>query len=204
MRAVILAGGAMRDYGYIRQFILPDDYIIAADSGYRHAEVLGLHPHVLLGDFDSLGAIPPDVELHRVPMEKNFTDTELAIEWVRAQGIDDILILGAIGTRMDHTLTNILLLSRLLDAGGRAEVIDEHNRIWITDQALEIEAAPGETLSLIPLTTCQGVTTHNLTYPLKEARLEVGYGLGVSNVVQQSLVRVSLSEGKLLVMLCRD
>jgi len=204
MRAVILAGGAMGDYGYFRQFITPDDYIIAADSGYSHAEALGLRPHVLLGDFDSLDVIPDGIDIHRVPAEKNFTDMELAVEWGRERGVKEFLFLGAIGTRMDHTLTNIFLLARLLDAGEAGEIIDEHNRIWITDSGVEVEAGAGDILSLIPISTCRGVATRNLAYPLHEATLAVGYGLGVSNVVEASPAGVTLSAGRLLVMLCRD
>jgi len=204
MRAVILAGGSMRDYAYIRQFILPDDLIIAADSGYHHAEALGLCPHLLVGDFDSLHCLPKDVEIHRVPSEKDFTDTELAIDCARTRGCTSFLFLGALGTRMDHTLTNVLLLTKFLAAGEQAEIIDEHNHIWITDTMLKLDLTPGSILSLIPLTHCAGVTTENLAYPLTDAALEVGSGHGVSNVVVASPAGVRLSSGKLLVMACRD
>jgi len=204
MRAVILAGGNMFDYAYIRRYLSPDDYIIAADSGYLHAEALGIRPHLLVGDFDSLRTLPGGIEIHRVPPEKDFTDTELAIDIARERGCKSFLLLGAIGSRMDHTLTNILHLTRFLEASEHAEILDEHNRIWITDTGIEVDAKTGDTLSLIPLTNCSGVTTENLTYPLYNATLEVGYGLGVSNVVTASPARVTLSSGRLLVMLCRD
>jgi len=204
MRAVILAGGNMHDYAYIKQFLSPDDFIIAADSGYRHAEALDLRPHLLAGDFDSLQTLPQDIEVHRVPSEKDFTDTELAIDLARGRGYKSFLLLGTIGSRLDHTLTNILHLTRFLEASEHAEILDEHNRIWITDTAIELDAKTGDILSLIPLTNCDGVTTKNLAYPLQDATLNVGYGLGVSNVVVTSPARVTLSRGKLLVMLCRD
>ena len=204
MRAVIISGGAMTDYAYLRQVVRPDDMVIAADSGYRHAERLGLRPCVLVGDFDSLDELPQGIETYRVPREKNHTDTELALEWAREHGAREFLFLGATGTRMDHTLTNILLLVRLLECGERGEVIDEHNHVWITDSETEIIGEPGGFLSLIPLTACTGVTTRGLAYPLFDATLEVGYGLGVSNVILESPANVSLCTGKLLVMLCRD
>ena len=204
MRAVIITGGSMSDYAYIRPFIRPEDYIIAADSGYRHAEALGLRPHVLLGDFDSLDELPSGIETCRVPEKKDFTDTDFAIDWARERGIRDFLLLGAIGTRMDHTLTNILLLDRLLAAGENGEIIDEHNRIWITDTKVEIVAKPGDILSLVPLQPCIGVTTHGLSYPLHEATLQVGHGWSVSNVVLTSPAKITLTAGKLLVMLCKD
>ena len=205
MRAVLIAGGRMSDYAYIRQFISPEDYIIAIDSGYHHAVALGLRPHVLLGDFDSITtALPEGIELHRVPTEKDFTDLDLAVAWARERALGEFLLLGTIGSRMDHTLSGIFLLSGLLEAGERAEVLDEHNRIWLTDREIEVAGAPGDLLSLIPLTPCAGVTTHNLAYPLQSAALSPGHGLGVSNVILESPAKVELTSGKLLVMLCRD
>lgn len=194
----------MGDYAAAKQWIRPDDLIIAADSGYRHALALDVRPQVLLGDFDSLDEIPEGVELHRVSAEKDFTDTELAIQWARDRGICDFLLLGVIGTRMDHTLTNILHLTRFLDEGIRAEIRDEHNRIWITDSEIEITGMPGDILSLIPLTTCEGVTTERLQYPLQNATLRVGQGVGVSNVMREDSARVTVTEGRLLVMVCGD
>ena len=204
MRAVIITGGSMADYAYIRRFIRPGDYIIAADRGYIHAQRLGVSPHVLLGDFDSLEVLPQGIEIHRFPVKKDATDTELAAEWAREQGASQILFLGAMGTRMDHSLSNILLLSRLLDQGIRGEMIDEHNHIWITEGVLEIEGNPGQFLSLVPLTACEGVTTENLEYPLFKASLQVGSSLGISNVISGNPAGLSLTKGRLLVMLCRD
>jgi len=204
MRAVILAGGNMSDYAYIKQFLTPHDFIIAADSGYRHAEALDLRPHLLAGDFDSLQTLPQDIEIHRVPPEKDFTDTELAINLARERGYKHFLLLGALGSRMDHSLTNILQLTRFLDANEHAEILDEHNRIWITDTVIELDGKAGDILSLIPLTDCSGVTTENLAYPLQDAALKVGHGLGVSNIITASPARITLSSGRLLVMLCRD
>ena len=204
MRAVILAGGAMRDYAYMRQFIQPEDYIIAADSGYRHAVALGIRPHVLLGDFDSLDILPEGIEILRHPAKKDQTDSELAMNWAVKQGAAQILLLGGIGTRMDHTMSNILLLVQFLARGVAVEMIDEHNHIWITNTALQIAGEAGQLLSLLPLTTCEGVNTRNLEYPLKDATLEVGYSLGVSNIIAKSPAEIRLERGTLLVMKCRD
>ena len=204
MRTTIITGGTIENHAYIKQFIQTEDYIIAADSGYRHAEKLGVKPHILLGDFDSLETIPQGIETHHFPVKKDATDTELAAEWAIEQGATHILLLGATGTRMDHSLSNILLLTRILDRGVTGELIDEHNHIWVADSAVEIEGTPGDYLSLLPLITCEGVTTRNLEYPLENATLSVGYSLGVSNVIAANPAGVSLTKGKLLVMKSRD
>jgi len=205
MRAVIITGGSITDYKYLGQFIRPDDYIIAADSGYLHAKGFGVTPDVLLGDFDSLQELPADIPIHRFPAQKDATDTELAVRFAREQGCRDFLLLGATGSRMDHTLANILLLAAL-QPGETGAVVDEQNQIWLTDSHLSIPAQPGTLLSLIPLTACTGITTANLAYPLHNAALRVGQevGIGVSNIVLESPAKVTLSGGKLLVMLCKD
>ena len=204
MRAVIVTGGAMRDFACLRQFIRADDYIVAADGGYRHAVALGVTPNILVGDFDSLDELPDGIEIHCVPEDKDFTDTELALEYARKRGCSDFLFLGAIGSRMDHSLSNIFLLADCLERGETAKLVDEHNCIWITDSETEVHAPPGSILSLVPLCTCTGVTTENLAYPLCDATIYLGKARTVSNIVLATPARVSVASGQLLLMLCRD
>ena len=203
-RAVIIAGGSMSGYSYIKQLISPEDTIIAADSGYLHAKKLGLIPDIVLGDFDSLGFVPQDVPIIEVPAKKDLTDTELALHFARDKGIKDFLFLAAFGTRMDHTLANIFLLAQLLEYDESGQIIDEHNRVWITNAHLRIDVDTDAYLSLIPITNCFGVTTENLAYPLSGAKLEVGKGLGISNLATKNPVQIRLTEGTLLVVQSSD
>jgi thiamine pyrophosphokinase len=206
MRAVIISGGSIGDYDYIKDKVMQfgADIIICADSGYNHAAAMGLSVGLIVGDLDSIGEFPESIKTARYPSEKNQTDTEIAVEHARKAGARDILIIGATGTRTDHMLTNIFMLKDCLEHGERAEILDEHNRIRITDSKLEVKGGKGSIISLVPLTDCIGVTIEGVKYPLSKAGLKLGTGLGVSNVVNSDIVFISVDNGLLLVIEARD
>ena len=111
MRAYIYTGGAVEPAG-ITEHPKGDDLVIAADGGWNNAVLLGEKPTILLGDLDSLGdkKIPKDVEVYRVPAEKDLTDTQLAVDLAISKGANDIVIIGGLSGRLDHTLSNLAIL----------------------------------------------------------------------------------------------
>ncbi len=200
MRAVIISGGSISDYCRVKKHIKEEDVIICADSGYIHAKNMGIKVDYVVGDFDSVGAIPLDVKTIQYPTKKDLTDTEIAVEHGRKLGFQNFLIIGATGSRMDHTLSNILMLKEFLDRGEYAEIIDGYNKIMITNSCLHLFEFKGATVSLLPLQDCYGVTTNNLEYELNDAVLYVGKGRGVSNVMTKDEAKVSIKTGILFVM----
>ncbi|MCL1878323.1 MAG: thiamine diphosphokinase [Defluviitaleaceae bacterium] len=205
MRAVIISGGAISDYACIKAQIRDTDTIICADSGFDHAVKMGLHPTAVVGDFDSVRTeISPEIEQIKFPTQKNFTDTEIAIAYARERGFDDFLLLGATGSRLDHTLTNILNLKNFAERGETAQIFDEHNKITLVHSStLQMDAPPGTIVSIVAITDCKGVTEEGFKYPLQNADVYVGSGLGVSNVVRKN-ASVRVAEGLLLVIVARD
>src|SRR5688572_11137274 len=115
MRIIIFANGELPNLEKARALIKPDDFIMGADGGTRHALAFGLKPSVIIGDMDSLPSnfqlSSFDGEVVLYPKDKNETDLELAINHAVTLNPDEILILAALGGRMDHTLANIALLS---------------------------------------------------------------------------------------------
>jgi len=204
LRAVIISGGDITDYSYIKNMLDKDDFIICADSGYRHASPLGVIPNILVGDFDSIEKIPESVECLRYPTDKDFTDTEIAVDYGRKKDFKEFLLLGTIGTRLDHTLSNILMLRTFLDNNEKAVIINEHNKIQLINKDILLQENKGSIVSLLPLTTCVGVTTTNLKYPLNNATLSVGYGLGVSNIMLQNNAKITLESGEMLIIIAKD
>ncbi|NMC13367.1 MAG: thiamine diphosphokinase [Chloroflexi bacterium] len=207
MRAIIFANGSLGDAEAARSIVQTGDMIIAADGGGDYCRQLDIKPHILIGDFDSLA--PKElsawerqgVQIVRHPERKNYTDLELALEYAREQGADEILVLAALGARWDHTLANLFLpvladLQRcsitLLD--GRQEI-----HLIKGGETLEVHGAPGDTLSLIPLGgEALGVSTVCLEYPLQGETLHFGSTRGVSNVLLAKTAAVSLDQGLLL------
>ena len=206
MRAVIITGGSIQNYPAIKQYIQPNDYIICADSGYDHAVKMEITPNLLVGDMDSIHADLPTENIRIFPAKKDDTDTEIAISAALKQGCDDILILGGIGSRMDHTLANILFLKKIHDQKISAKIVNENNEIRLmgSQENITLQGHPGDLLSLIPITDCIGVTNKGFEYPLIQEDLPLGTTRGVSNVFLSDTGSISLQNGLLLVMQCRD
>ena len=204
MRAVIICGGTITDYIYIKKQIKDGDVIICADSGYDHAVKMELDISVVVGDFDSISSIPADIQTIQYPVRKDQTDSEIAMDYARKIGFNDFLLIAATGTRLDHTLSNILLLKGCLERGENVVIVDEHNKITITDSTFWLHEPAGSIVSLIPLSDCNGVTTENLEYPLHYATLYMGKGLGVSNIMTDNNASVSVKEGILLIIAAKD
>ena len=121
--ALILTGGECHTDALLRNIGLPKEpLIIAADSGYLKAAPLGVAPHILVGDFDSIpeDAMPKEGEVPEIikaPCEKDETDTMLACEIAIERGCTSICIVGGFGGRCDHELSNIFWLENLKDRG---------------------------------------------------------------------------------------
>jgi thiamine pyrophosphokinase len=211
MRAVLVCNGSISDYNKIKNHINSDDYIISVDGGARHLRTMGVVPNILIGDFDSATSydlqyfVDLGVENYKFPAEKDMTDSELAIERAVEMGSDELLFIGAMGSRMDHSLANVFLLKKCMDIGIKACVVDENNRIYIVNSTITIKKQEGYKLSLIPVSErVNGVTTYGLKYRLDNATMLLGTSWGVSNEFLDDEVTVTIDEGILLVCVSRD
>ena len=117
MRAVIFVNGEIVDYAATARWLHADDYRIAADGGARHMHALGLSPHVIVGDLDSIDENllarfrQEGAAVERHPAAKAATDLELAIARAVSDGAAEVLLIGALGGRLDQTLANLLILA---------------------------------------------------------------------------------------------
>lgn len=206
-RGVIIANGALQHPENARDAVRPDDLLIAADGGASHCRALGLTPAVIVGDLDSLS--PQELasferagtQIIRHPAHKDYTDLELALLHARSLGLEQVLILGALGMRWDQTLANLLLPLSSELGGMEIRMLDGLQQITVirSEAPAQIEGKVGDTVSLIPLCgDVHGVTTVGLEYPLEGDTLYFGATRGVSNVLVQVRAAVSLEEGVLL------
>ncbi len=213
-RSIVFTGGSIDPEFVRQQEISAGDRIICADHGLEAVHQLGLMPDILLGDFDSVN---PEVlafyerrkEVHimRYRPEKDDTDTELALHIAMEQKPDEILVFGAFGTRLDHTLANIGLLSQALERGIRTYLCDSHNKICMIKERYCIlrERAFGDYITLLPFGgNAGGVTLRGFRYPLTDAVLYAGSSLGVSNELTGEQGVIEVKTGRLLVMESRD
>jgi thiamine pyrophosphokinase len=207
-RAIILANGSIHDADTLITRLQPwkGAIVIAANGGFQHAEKLGLEISIVIGDLDSLDEAASialkatNTDIVRVAAEKDETDLELALLHAADIGGKDIVVLGAFGDRIDMSLSNLLLLSH-------PSFLSVHIEYWYGPQTAwlirppgdEIHGQSGDTLSLIPLEgDAEGITTHELYYPLNDEKLVFGPARGISNVLTASVAHVELAYGTLI------
>ena len=208
MRAIVVANGELEHPARLKARLLEwgETRVIAADGGLRNCRKLGLVPESIIGDLDSLDPAEvlqlerAGVQLLRRPRQKDETDLELALFRTLELGIAQVVVLGALGGRLDMTLANLLLLAH-------PRLTELEIRLWSGDQTAwllrppggEVSGRPGDSLSLIALGgEASGVVTEGLEYPLRSETLDLGVPRGVSNVLTASTALVQLKSGLLL------
>ncbi len=203
-RVIIIAGGSIGKREFFTNFFLTHDYIICADGGLEHARILGLKPDLIVGDMDSYHGDTTgfNCELLCFPQEKDKTDTELALEYSASLSPYEVIIIGGIGKRFDHSLGNIYLLIKSLNMGLRVTLLDSYQQIYLISRDLYIKSnITGETISLIPLTyEVTGIVTEGLRYPLNDECLYIGETRGISNKIISLPVFIRINSGLLLII----
>jgi thiamine pyrophosphokinase len=219
MRVVVVGGGSRPDPLRLMEACQQADCVMAADSGAAWLHAQGLVPDVLLGDFDSLE--PSILQAcqdnghtrwvrHRV--DKDQTDMELCVEEALRLGASQVRIHGGLGSRMDHSLANLMLLHAFWSAGIPAWVEDATNRITLMGThgdadgcRLRLEREEGFKVSLLALPPgLKGVCTHGLLYDMRGRDLPFGSTLALSNEFSAPEAEIGFREGLAWVFLSRD
>jgi len=208
MRVHIFAGSPGSEK--ITAGILPAeqaDLIIAADGGAERCRRLGIIPHILIGDLDSISAELLEeyrhagVEIIRHPCRKNATDLELALDLAASKGAEEVILLGVLGGRWDMSLANVMLAAGKRYQRIRISLFDTQCRIYIIHGGLTftLKSVPGQTVSLIPLTAdAEGVTIEGFDYPLKDSLLPFSASRGISNRLIKKEGLITVKKGLLL------
>ncbi len=207
MRAFIYTGGKIHAEN-ITEHPKADDLTVAADSGYHNAVALGERVDILLGDFDSIGTLPPDGGFERiqVPVEKDLTDTQLAVEVALERGADEVILIGGLSGRLDHTLSTLVILEDLYARGYHATLTDGQSRVRFMRSTSTLIARNGyKYLSLLAADdTVKGVTIEGCKYPLKNATLRRSLGFAVSNEITGNVALISVKKGGVYLVESRD
>lgn len=217
-KGVVIGHGRFAGTSVERDLLRGADVVVAADGGARYAWEAGRAADVVVGDWDSLGeaVLRDDRErpeflrvcrVKSVPREKDETDLELALDEAIELGCTEVVLLGALGGRLDHTLANLQLLLAAAARGVKASLVDGERRVFGLEglDELEFTGRPGEYVSLLPLTPVAGeVWTEGLRYPLEGENLYLGRSRGVSNEFVAERARVRLGSGALLVVIPGD
>jgi len=201
----LIANGQIDSPEALRPSILKNQRIVAVDGGLRHCHEMGITPRLIVGDFDSC---PENLLKHYasisqivLPIDKDQTDLEVAIEHELKQGAEAITFFAAWGKRADHSLTNALLLVRHV---GKVKLETEEETLFAIRGKTEIQCHKGQTLSLIPLYgKATGINTSGLKWELNKGTLDQNF-IGISNVCLKDQVVISIDHGSLLCCLLKQ
>lgn len=203
MKAFVYTGGSIFPEN-ITEHPKGDDLIIAADSGLLNATSLGVTPDILLGDLDSLGdtEAPKNTEVLRVPAEKDFTDTQLAVDTAIKKGASEIVIVGGLDGRLDHTLSNLAILEELSEKRIHAHITNGANRVrYISSTSTLIPRSGYKYLSLLCLSEkVKGVSVEGCKYPLKNATLKRSFQYAISNEIVGNCALISVRKGGIYII----
>ncbi len=205
----IVSGGHLGDRNFFQKKIawMENCLILCCDGGVRHLRRTGIKPDVIIGDMDSIDPeklasyAEQSVKIIKYPINKDFTDTELALDYAISLNPEAIYIWAALGGRLDHTLANVFLLLKGEAAAIPTILIDEYCEAFIINGSMEFRCAAGQTVSLIALTPqVEGITLRGFLYPLDKATLTMGESRTMSNVIGEDSATVSKRSGNLLVI----
>lgn len=199
----IIGAGEINDYRAVAALLRPGCFVVCADGGLAHCGRLGLAPHLLVGDFDSVGGeLPAGVEKIALSPDKNYTDSHHAAQEAMARGHRNLLLTGMLGGRLDHTLANLALLARCSKAGGAVLLTDgiTQARALVGAGELTMPCRAGSYFSLLALERCAGVTILGGKYPLDDYDLACDDPRAISNEFAGTDVSIRQRAGVLIVL----
>ena len=206
MKAYVFTGGEIH-HQYIEERPEEGDLIISADSGYRNATLMGVHTNVLIGDFDSLGMIPDDVdEVMQLPAEKDLTDTLVAVDVAIERGADEVIILGGTSGRLDHTLSTLAILEKYHANRMPMTIVNGQNRIrYIKNSGSIIIRSQYKYFSIIAADEkVKGVSIDGAKYPLVNKTLTRAHQYAVSNEIVKNAALINVKKGGIFIIESRD
>ena len=207
MRVVIFANGDLPELNAAQALLRDGDHLVAADGGAHHLLAMGIIPNILIGDLDSVDEktlselVQSGLVIKRFPEEKDETDLELALGYALERGATSILVLAAIGGRLDQTLANLMLLTYPKLSGIDVRLDDGIEEAFFCHSQVEVHGRSGDIVSLIPWGgKVEGVVTEGLQWALQDETLHADRSRGISNIMLAEQARITTRTGLLLVI----
>ena len=199
-KAIIFLSGRLNLKADYYNAIKYSEYdIYCADGGANHAYSLGTIPRLILGDLDSISKKVIDyyenlgVNFEKFPTSKDFTDGELILERVTSK-YEEVLILGGMGGRTDHFLTNLNLLEKYKNI-----IYEDENEVifWVKNE-MNIKGKKGKTISFLPLTQIKGLTLEGFAYDIDRVNIPRSSSICMSNIINNENVLIKYSSGSVI------
>lgn len=208
-RVIIVSGGTL-DIEVVREQMRTDDFIIGVDRGVEFLEQNDIRPNYVVGDFDSVSeeVIRKYRNQRKIPVReynpvKDASDTEIAVRLAMELGFQELIILGATGSRLDHMWANVQVLAIPFEKGIKASIIDGVNRIRLIESniLMKKEEAFGQYFSVFSLGgMVEGLSISGSKYPLNNHELLPYDSLSVSNEFKDDILKITYKSGILIFM----
>ena len=209
MKGLIISGGNRVRRETLLENI-EDRYIVVADGGIKNLIGTDIIPDEVLGDFDSIDEEGKsfieknNIKIEKYPSRKDFTDTELCLEVLLKKGADDIIILGATGTRLDHMFSSMFLLERLKKESVAGKFIDDYNEVsFISNETVEVKKNKYKYLSIVPVSKEVCLTLKGTEYEVENLKFNRFTTIAVSNEVKDEVAKIEI-DGEGFLILSRD
>lgn len=201
IKSVILCDGDVPDREQILSELTVATYFIAADGGANRALEMDLQPDIITGDFDSYIVTGNEKATVIINPDQETNDLEKALSIAHEYNSANVIVFGATGKRVDHTLKNLSVLLQFTDKFNQICFKDKFSTIKLISSPFKEEFPLHSSISLIPLSgEVSGITTGGLRYPLKNELLKNGYRDGTSNETVEKIVEIEFKKGDLLLI----
>lgn len=185
-------------------------YIIVADGGIKNLIGTDIIPDEVLGDFDSIDDAGREfieknnIKIKKYPTKKDFTDTELCLEVLLEKGADDIVILAATGTRLDHMFSSMFLLERLKKENVVGRFIDDHNEArFISNEEVEILKNNYKYFSIVPVSKEVTLSIKGAYYDVEDFEFNRYTIRATSNQIKEDAAKIKI-DGEGFLILSKD
>lgn len=175
--------------------------IYCADGGANHLEFLNILPLEIWGDLDSVTKEIIEkyrinkVRIKKFPKDKDYTDGELILQHISKLNYDEIIVIGGLGGRIDHLLTNLNLIFKFKNL----KFVTEKEKIFSIEKKAELIELKGKTISFVPFSEkVEGLTLEGFKYPLNKYTLHQGDSICMSNIAIEDICKVTFDTGKLM------
>jgi len=205
-KIAIFANGYVKNLKFHKDLLKDADIIICADGGANNAKKIGVIPNYIIGDLDSASKSSIEFFKDKSKIIKDDnpdkTDMELALSFAETLAPSEILIMGAIGDRIDHTLANIMCLDKI-KSDVKGQIVDEKNIIELVENSADISGDKNDIISIVPITDISNLCYTCLKWNVENLDTNIGW-FGISNRLEEKNANISLSNGKLLLIRIRE
>ena len=207
-RIAIIASGLINNINLHKKLLSDFDLYICADGGAENAKNLGITPDYIVGDLDSIKKSSLNEFKNKEKIEiikdtnQDKTDLELAIDLASKFEPEEIIIFGALGNRIDHTLANIYCLDKI-KSGIKAKIIDDKTSIELVKDSTEISGKKDDIVSIIPISNISNLKYSGFKWNVENLDTAPCW-FGISNKLKGKKASISFSNGKILLIRVRN